>query len=125
MILRHVHSISVHQSGQIVPIDLRLPSDATVYSGLHALATAPGVPSTPLLGEYALEFEGKHAHPISFVLTHTSAEHFQQHKPALIPLSEQLENGMITGYYRDLGHTLDANGEFQPYTVRFTFELRS
>ena len=123
-------TIEVYRPLQVVPIDFRFPGDVSRCFGLQAMVVGrfpTDRPVIPAFGEYSLEFEGKKIHPVNFTVPLVSQEHFSDqthHRPQLLPISiQQLENRMVTGFYRDLGmQDFDPEtAEFTPYKVRFTF----
>lgn len=129
-IVRLNRSIQVFRPQQVVPLDFRISGDADECFGVQAIVVGripTDRPVIPVFGEYSLEFEGKKIHPVNFTVPLISQEHFSDqthHRPLLLPLFvKNLENRMVTGFYRDLGmQAIRREGlEFIPYKVRFTF----
>lgn len=132
-IRRLTKTIRVYRAEQAVPIDFRLPGDATECFGLQAVVVGqiPTVrPVIPVFGEYSLEFEGKKVHPVNFIVPYVKPQGFTEdyhHRPDLLPIHVPIgDNRLVTGFYRDLGEKDNvAENGFTPYSVRFTFSLRT
>lgn len=135
---RFTHTVEVFRPAQVVPVDLRLPAEAKVCSGVQAIVVGrfPTQHSViPVLGEYALEFEGKRHHPLNAPVpwvSQTATPTHTPHRPAPYPLHVELGPFFtVSGFYRDADQQrLFAEAPegsptpgFVPYRVRITFYL--
>lgn len=116
--------IEVTRSGQSVPIDFRLSGDVSNCAAVQVVVVGKNLPVRsviPCLGEFALEFEGKKVHPINFIVPYATrqADNTDQHfAPDLLPLKVDVQNRIITGFYRD---AMSLGEDFTPYSIRFIF----
>lgn len=121
-------TLEVYTSGQVLPIDFRLPSDLKECLGMQAMVVGlipTGRSVIPNFGEYALEFGAKKAHPINFIVPYANRS-FLKSKQGIIPLGVSLDNSpVLTGFYRDLAEQDLKDREFTPYKVRFTFHCKN